>query len=114
MIAFCLAHMLVPLYTIALSLLDSLPTTQLVVYYFSSTVKSLANTLIFLELAVLLMCFFAQSLTESTDFGIRSSNLISNLSLIVLPFLIMTGFLYYEVNRYQKEYNPAAKRLYSV
>jgi ABC-type multidrug transport system permease subunit len=87
---------------------------QTIVYYFASTVKSIANGIIFMETAVLLLALFSQQLTENTSFAIRAGNLITNIGIILIPFLVMTGFLYYEVSIFRKEHAPQDHTLYST
>ena len=67
-----------------------------------------------MELAVLLLAFFSQQLTENTSFAIRANNLITNIGIIFIPFLVMTGFLYYEVSIFRKENNPQNNTLYAT
>lgn len=101
MMAYSAVHLIVPVYTLLLSFDQSL-TMQTIVYYFASTVKSIANGIIFLETCVLLLALFSQQLTENTSFAIRAGNLINNMGIILVPFVVMTGFLYYEVSIFRK------------
>lgn len=105
MIAYSAVHLIVPIYTFILSL-DQYLSVQTIVYYFASTVKSIANGIIFLETCVLMLALFTQSLTENTSFAIRAGNLITNMGIIMVPFVVMTGFLYYEVSQFRKEHSP--------
>ncbi|TNV77209.1 hypothetical protein FGO68_gene7632 [Halteria grandinella] len=113
MIAFSGVHLVVPVYTFVLSL-DYNINMQTVVYYFASTVKSIANGLIFMETAALLLAFFTKQLTESTSFAVRADNLITNMVIVLVPFLVMTGFLHYEVALFRKEHAPQDHTLYAT
>lgn len=113
MIVFSGVHLVVPVYTFILSM-DYNISMQTVVYYFASTVKSIANGLILVESAALLLAFFTKQLTENTSFAVRADNLITNMAIVLVPFLVMTGFLHYEVSLFRKEHAPQDHTLYAT
>jgi hypothetical protein len=55
---FSFAHLPIPAYTVALSYY-SFPLAQLIIYYFSSIVTSIANVLLFFEAALTVLGLFA-------------------------------------------------------
>jgi hypothetical protein len=57
-VLFSMSHLLVPAYTFALSLSEH-PTAQFVIYYFSSIVTTLANSLLAFETILTLLGLFA-------------------------------------------------------
>ena len=62
--AFSALHMTVPLYTIALSSYQA-PLAQFIIYYFSSTVTSIASGLLAIEAALLGLGLLAQGVSET-------------------------------------------------
>ena len=44
--------------------------------------------------------------------SIFSGTFVSNMTVILVPFAAMVAFLYYEIQRYEKENKPQDTRLY--
>ena len=106
------SHMIVPAYTVALSYYD-IPIAQFIIYYFSSVVTTVANIILGLEAGLTLLGLFAQSQsTQSLSMSIFSGTFVSNMTVILVPFAGIVAFLYYEINRYEKENKPQDTRLY--
>jgi len=91
-ILFSTLHMIVPLYTLALSAYQA-PFAQFIIYYFSSTVTTLASILLAVEAAMLGLGLLAQGMSESASMGMFSGNFVSNILVIMGPFAGMTAFL---------------------
>lgn len=110
-ILFSSLHLTVPLYTLALSVYQA-PFAQFIIYYFSSTVTTLASILLAVEAAMLGLGLLAQGLSESASMGVFSGNFVSNILVIMGPFAGMTAFLQYEIIKFEKQYQPENHRLY--
>lgn len=85
-------HMLVPIYTIALSSYQA-PIAQFIIYYFSSLITTIATILLSLEAALLCLGLIAQGLSDSQSMGIFTGNLVSNIIVIIAPFAGITAYL---------------------
>jgi hypothetical protein len=111
-VLFSLSHLLVPLYTFALSLYEY-PTAQFVIYYFSSVITTLANALLAFETGLTLIGLFAQTQSaSSTTMSLFTSNFVNNMFVISIPFAGMTMYLYYMISQYEKVEKPQDTRLY--
>ena len=110
-IIFSTLHLIVPVYTLALSVYQA-PFAQFIIYYFSSAVTTLASVLLALEAALLGLGLLAQGMSESASLGVFSGNFVSNILVIMGPFAAMTAFLQYEVIEYEKKEKPENHRLY--
>jgi hypothetical protein len=51
LLSFGMAHLLIPVYTLALSF-DQVPLAQTIIYYFSSFVTTVANCLLFVDVGI--------------------------------------------------------------
>jgi hypothetical protein len=92
-------HLTVPLYTIALSSYQA-PIAQFIIYYFSSTVTTIASILLFIEAAILGLGLLAQGTNESESMGIFTGSFTSNVLVIMGPFAGMTAFLQIAIVKY--------------
>jgi hypothetical protein len=109
--AFSGLHMTVPLYTIALSAYQA-PLAQFIIYYFSSTVTTIASALLAIEAAFLGLGLLAQGTSETQSMGIFTGNFVSNILVVMGPFAAITAFLQYAVIKYEKDYKPEKHRLF--
>ena len=104
-IVFSCLHLVVPVYTIALSFYQ-VPLAQTIIYYLSSGVVAYATVMLFFDGALSVLGLFIQALTEVPTMQITSSNLVTSMYTVFFPFAAMSAFLYYEIYRFQQDYIP--------